>query len=106
MKRLILCAALALSSIPGFAQGSGCDAIGVLARSVMDARQSGVPLEKQMAIAEGGDNAVVKELMIRIVMAAYERPHYRTETMRQHEVITFSNSMAFACYKGEKQRKR
>lgn len=103
MKRLMLCAALALTSIPGFAQGSDCDVIGVLARSVMGARQSGVALDKMIEIADGEPRT--KELMTRVVMAAYERPQYRTETMKQQEIVTFSNDMMLACYKGS-QRKR
>jgi len=74
-----------------------CDSVGTFARTIMEARQTGVAmsklveLTKQHGMDEGG---------MPIIIAAYEAPRYSTEEYRQREIQDFENQAYLACGKG------
>jgi len=83
---------------PAAADQGSCDVIGVLAKSVMSARQGGVPL--QDILSNSGDSKKVNELTRLLAMAAYEQPRFSTEGHQERATTEFQNQMYLACLKG------
>lgn len=101
MKALAVFALAGISLIAGSAsadQGS-CDAIGILAKSVMSARQGGVPM--QDILSNGVGSKKVSELTRLLAMAAYDQPRFSTEEHQERAITEFQNQMYLACLKGE-----
>lgn len=78
-------------------QGS-CEVIGILAKSVMSARQGGVPM--QDVLGHGGDSKEVDELTRLLAIAAYEQPRFSSKDYQDRATTEFQNQMYLACMKG------
>jgi hypothetical protein len=97
MKRIITAIAFALSTTVTFAVELPCESIASTARTVMDARQSGVALSKVLAIVDQYPDT--KTLMRQIVLDAYSKPRYSSEEFRLRETEEFGNTWEIACHK-------
>ena len=92
MKVLILAALLATAAT---AQAEdNCLIIESYARTVMDARQGGISLKDAMATTEKGDKFTPK-----IIIAAYNKPHYITKKMKQRTINNFADDTYLDCLK-------
>lgn len=62
----------------------------------MQGRQSGVTMAEMMSIADEGEDAgFIKS----IIIAAYERPRYRSPSGIEREVREFQNDIYLECFK-------
>ena len=96
MKKLILAAALTLS-FTAFAEESEldlCDELNNLARSVMNARQSGMEMRQLIQIVKENDAG---ELAIEIIIRAYEKPRFSVEKNKQNAIKDFQNEIYLQC---------
>jgi hypothetical protein len=95
---LVLCA-VALAPAPSFAQsvtpGGLCESMAVLAGSVMQNRQYGVPREDMLALApDAGEEAPVFQALIE---EAYAVPMAPTMVGRQATIVEFSAAIEESC---------
>lgn len=102
MKRLTI---LALLASPAFAiaDTSVCDDMSGLARSVMGARQNGVPMKVLMANAQdpsGKDS--IKAFTREIIVAAYEIPGYSSEEVKEKVITDFEDKYYLSCTKAQR----
>lgn len=74
-----------------------CERVADYARTVMEARQSGVRMVDAMPSKDV--DAQTKRAMEAIVMAAYERPRFGTKGYQQKAVTDFEDSIFLACLK-------
>lgn len=91
MKKLIIGTALLLSAFNLFAEEINCESIEKLARSVMEARQSGVSLKE---IIKAADGLEVGEI---IAKSAFGVSKYETSRYREDAVEEFANKYYLAC---------
>ena len=73
-----------------------CNNMSLLAKNVMENRQSGTPMREAMAIVPEDEGA---ELVRGIVLSAYERPRYHTESNIQRAIEDFENDVYLDCYR-------
>ena len=109
MKRAILGIAIALLTTSFTAQSAPpvepkktnwrerCELMSGLASSIMGAHQSGVPMSQAMQLA---DEDPLTEKMI---IAAYEKPRYSTERMKQQEIAEFRDTVYLLCSQNVKK---
>ena len=96
MKNLIIAAALTLS-FTAFAeepQTDVCDELNNLARSVMNARQSGMEMRQLIEVVRGNE---ASEVAIEIIIRAYEKPRYSVEKNKQNAIKDFQNEIYLQC---------
>lgn len=55
-------------------------------------------MTKAMEIAQNADGQL-REVITKMVIAAYERPQFSVKENREREVVDFSNQVALECYK-------
>lgn len=98
MRWLMTAALLAVAS-PGMAERlptSFCTQVADIARTIMEARQKGVPMEKAIEVAErGGD---VRGLAIIMVEEAYDRPRWHSDSSQRREIEDFGETFYKVCY--------
>lgn len=99
MKKLILCAALALP-FAAVAEDT-CSMVASMARTVMSARQNGVEMEKMMAVARKSDGPVGK-ITEALVVDAFAVPRWQTPANKQRAIEDFGNDNAAMCYRAQK----
>lgn len=78
----------------------GCNSVSKLAESIMKARQNGVPMRDIFNILHAHSTsesftAISNELVI----AAYEEPHWSTESNKTRAARDFSDRFYLACVK-------
>jgi len=95
MKHLIFAAALLLTPL-AHADQSHCERVGILATSIMEARQSGAPMSELMKIADGN------KLLQLMVVQAYEEPRFSSDRYQQNATNDFRAEWELACYKAMK----
>lgn len=88
--------ALVAAGLAGQANGdpASCESVGLLAKTVMEARQSGVAMQDVMQ----GANELTKQLLI----AAYEQPPYVSAAGKQRAITNFQNDVYLECVKHER----
>lgn len=94
-----MAAALLAVASPGMAERlptSFCTQMADLARTIMEARQSGVPMEKSVEIAQGVE--VMRDLALLMVEEAYDRPRWHSDSMQKREIQDFGETFYKACY--------
>ena len=102
MKNLLIGLVLSVAvSAPVFADEApsvNCTELSGVARAVMSARQTGVPMHKVMAVA--GDNVIYK----RFVMESFEEHQYSSKSVRDQVINEYGNKWHLICLKafGEK----
>lgn len=75
-----------------------CDAVAKSARTLMKARQAGVPLATVMKPLEGRSPGV-REAMTEMVIAAYDQPRFNSPEFVQRSIDDFANDQHLACLK-------
>ena len=93
MKKILLAATLISLSLTSQASEISCEQIEVTARTIMDARQAGVPLKSVMKIVK--DNDAMKQ----IVIQAYDSSKYETDSYKKSAVEKFANKYYVSCLK-------
>lgn len=97
MKRIITAITFALAATATLAVELPCESIASAARTVMEARQTGVELSKVLAIADRYPDT--KSLMRKIILDAYSKPRYSSEEFRLRETEEFGLLWEVACHK-------
>lgn len=92
MKALILAVALLSTAATAQAEANNCLIIEEYARTVMDVRQGGMSLKIVISTIDEHDKIGHK-----IVIAAYNKPHYMTASMKQRTIDDFANSAYLEC---------
>ena len=87
----------ALIASPALADVETCSNASELARSIMEARQSGIPASKTVAtvlplVSEGSTG-----LMTDIITAAYKQPRYNGAEYQQTAIGDFADEVYVAC---------
>ena len=80
------------------AQADVCPALGRLAEKIMDNRQAGHSMSKQLTALEG---STLSDAVKPIVVLSYETPKFNSPAYKQEAVTEFGNEIMLACYKGE-----
>jgi hypothetical protein len=93
MKKILLVATLMSLSLSSQAVEISCEQIETTARTIMDARQAGVPLKSIIKIIN--DNEVMKQ----IVIQAYDSSKYETDSYKKSAVEKFANEYYVSCLK-------
>lgn len=93
MKKLILAAAIAVSSMPVFS--ADCNGIANLASSIMEVRQQGVSMRK--VIAALSDDKGISDIAMAMVKDAYDRPQFGTDKYQAKEIVSFEDVWFKAC---------
>jgi len=70
-----------------------CGVLAKIAAAIMDNRQSGVPMDEMMKTV--GDS----EVDMAILIAAFEKPRYKTEEYKNNAIVNFRNSIYLECVK-------
>ena len=91
MRVFLFFVAWALFAGRASAEPASCETIGELAKTIMEARMAGVPLQDMMKDA----NQLSRQLLI----SAYEVSAYATERMQNREIVNFQNEIYLACIK-------
>ncbi len=108
MKNFLLTLTLFLCtffSTPAFAQDA-CASLGEMAASIMQARQSGIPLSQMMQVVNNtleNQEATTPEveaasLARELVLAAYETHRWAGDEMIARAIQDFRNEVERACY--------
>lgn len=74
-----------------------CNFVGDFSKSVMSARQNGVPAQKIMSSLAEDDGAVYADTLKRIVVAAYRVPLFHTERRKEEAITEFQNVWYLSC---------
>ena len=96
MKNLITAAALTLSftAFAEEAQTDVCDGLNRMARSIMNARQSGMEMRQLIEVVRGNE---ASEIAIEIIIRAYEMPRFSVEKNKQNAIKDFQNEIYLQC---------
>ena len=98
MKKSVLASAIAmgLSLNVSAEEMSFCEEFEDLSRTIMDNRQSGIPMSTQY-------NLVDSDLIRKVVVLAYEVPEYSSEEYQQDAVNKFGNAAFLQCIESTEQ---
>ena len=98
MKKLVLASAIAmgLSLNVSAEEMSFCEEFEDLSRTIMDNRQSGIPMSTQY-------NLVDSDLIRKVVVLAYKVPEYSSEEYQQDAVNKFGNAAFLQCIESTEQ---
>ncbi|MGE8515776.1 MAG: hypothetical protein ACN6OM_04120 [Alcaligenes nematophilus] len=103
MKKVLLALALVVFGVSAVKANSVdgsrdiCDFVGDFSKSVMLARQSGVPAQELMAPLKKDDGAKYVDTLKRIVVSAYNVPLFRTEDEKEEAITEFQNTWYLSC---------
>ena len=101
MNKLIAVLALTVAMInPAMAENPFCDIVLEYAVSIMDSRQSGVPVQKMMAFAEGSDAA--GEMIKAMTIDAYNQSRYDSPDLQATVIENFGNRHYLNCVQRSK----
>jgi len=92
MKALVTAIAL-LVSFGARSATVDCNNVAEFAEVIMEARQVGVSMPKAIELANGS------KLLEKIIVDAYEVPHYSTQEYRSRKISDFRDSWYLACFK-------
>lgn len=106
MKRLLVILIVVLA-VMGMSFGtvsaedtSGCKQIAELAAEMMDARQSGVPMYKQIEVINNEPGlSDLTQLLERIIVDAYDSPRYSTQSHKKQAIDDFRNDVYLECFR-------
>mgnify|MGYP003147788210 CR=1 FL=1 len=78
-----------------------CPMIIEIAENAMKGHQGGTPMTAMLEVAQEArkSDAAVGQLVEDIILAAYEKPRYRTAEAKLREVEIFRDEAAVACWK-------
>ena len=94
LKNIIIAASLIATPLAAETSDQDlCVRFGETAGLIMENRQVGTPISTLMEIADGN------ELMIELIMEAYDSPRYSTPGNQANAVLDFANEAMSACYR-------
>lgn len=76
------------------------------AKTVMESRQSDVPMSTLWEIAEGSDSEYIKEMYKMLIRSAYDKPRFAVEENQKKAVLDFQNDFFSACMRNAEKRSR
>jgi predicted GTPase len=76
------------------------------AKTVMESRQSDVPMSTMWGIAEESDSEYVKEMYKMLIRSAYDKPRFSLEENQKKAVTDFQNDFFSACMRNAEKRSR
>ncbi|WP_207285188.1 hypothetical protein [Pseudomonas sp. FW300-N2A2] len=76
------------------------------AKTVMESRQSDVPMSTLWGIAEESDSEYIKEMYKMLIRNAYDKPRFSLEENQQKAVIDFQNDFFSACMRNAEKRSK
>ena len=79
-----------------------CGGMGSMAAVIMEARQTGSPMSKMLALAASSDDPVVADMARAFVLDAYQRPQWATDDAKADEINRFRNSVEMLCFEAMK----
>lgn len=91
-KTIIATVALVVATPVFSGEQSFCKSLGELAYGIMELRQEGLPMSMVMGISED-------KLVQGMVMDAYNRPRFSTDSYKQEAMENFRNDVEALCYK-------
>lgn len=95
---MIVLAALA-PSVVAAQDAHVCPTLGLLAESVMEARQEQVPMSHLLDLmAAGSSDPIALGLTRAIIMDAYSQPGFLVPANQQRSIAAFRVDVEFACY--------
>lgn len=102
MKKILLAATMLMATNMAFASAQDCVPIQNMAENAMKFRQSGIPMDKAMqladAVAEKDEaNAGVNQLMKGMITSAYAQPVRKDEAQQRSAVEGFASAVNSAC---------
>lgn len=71
-----------------------CKVLGMVAGSIMENRQMGIPLSDMLEVTP-------MPLLRQIVLLAYEKPRYYSDEVVREEIQDFRNDIEVECYRKE-----
>lgn len=77
---------------------SKCESISKTAKTIMEARQSGVGMSKMMRLLRENAESVSYEVLEKVVANAYELPNWSTEKRQQESIQDFGDKWYRVCY--------
>lgn len=101
--RLVVVSFLCLTAGPAFAQEDFCLEMGGIARTIMDMRQTGVPIDRSIK-SIGAIKPPTEEIGATVramIVDAYDEPRYSTPAMQDRAVTEFANRTTVDCLKGD-----
>lgn len=99
MSMKTLAMALLMLPTPGFAQNEAiCPYIGILAETVMEQRQAGIPMSTVLAVASTVDSVFVQEAVRELAAMAYDLPRSLSAEYRTIAVQDFRIMAEATCY--------
>lgn len=98
MKIASIALVLAVLASPSMAEArTPCETISGLAGTIMEARQSGVPMAKLMEHAAKAGTLNARRTAEGLIMTAYGQPRYQTPSIVQREIEDFRDEAHLAC---------
>lgn len=76
-----------------------CSSASQLAKSIMTARQNGVPMAQAMEFPDATDNEKARAVAHAMVITAYEKPRFTTQEFITRAVADFESEMYLYCIK-------
>jgi len=73
-----------------------CKSLGKAARQTMQARQNGTDISVVIDLANNAGPA--RDVLRRMILMAYEKPQYSTESMKEETIKDFANQTQLNCY--------
>jgi len=73
-----------------------CQKLSEFAQNIMEARQTGVPLNKMISLVEKNEEPF-RSMYRTLVIEAYKKPRYHTKSMQTGETTDYSNQVLLAC---------
>ena len=74
-----------------------CIVVGMLAKQIMSARQSGVPMSKVLGVLDGED-ANADGLTRKLTIQAYDYPRFSGSEHQERAITEFENEAMVMCY--------
>ena len=93
MKKILLAVTLMSLLLTSQASEISCEQIEITARTIMEARQAGVPLKSVMKVVKTSD------AMKQVVIQAYDSSKYETDSYKKSAVEKFANKYYVSCLK-------
>jgi len=84
------------------AEGIGCEKVESMARTIMTARQQGIPMKKIVSlISESGITGNGAKALKIIIIEAYDTPNYSSSGYEKEAINEFANKYYRSCVKNK-----
>jgi len=76
-----------------------CEKFGGMAKSIMEARQSGAALSDMLKILDSPNITTAGPLARAVIMEAFDQPRYNTASVQQRTINEFASQQMLMCMK-------